>query len=97
MHRLGPSARVTSKACSLFVSMAEEGWAEGPIAEAVARRYLDPIFQTSDAPDTLVMGCTHFPALAAAIRAVLPPHVGSVDSAAKTAAALLALRQGRTA
>jgi glutamate racemase len=89
IQRLNPAARVTSRACSLFVSLAEEGWTEGPIAEAVARRYLDPIFQTSDAPDTMVLGCTHFPALAAAIRAVLPPHVNIVDSAATTAAAAL--------
>ena len=88
IHRLSPSARVTARACSLFVSMAEEGWTEGPIAEAVARRYLDPIFQMSDAPDTLVLGCTHFPALAAAIRAVLPTHVRMVDSAATAAAAV---------
>jgi glutamate racemase len=89
IHRLNPSARITSRACSLFVSMAEEGWTEGPIAEAVAHRYLDPIFQRDDAPDTLVLGCTHFPALAAAIRAVLPRHVSIVDSAATTAAAVL--------
>ena len=89
IHRLNPAARVTSRACALFVSMAEEGWTQGPIAEAVARRYLDPIFQTDDAPDTLVLGCTHFPALAASIRAVLPPHVRIVDSAATTAAAVL--------
>jgi glutamate racemase len=89
IHRVNPSARITSRACSLFVSMAEEGWTEGPIAEAVARRYLDPIFQTGDAPDTLVLGCTHFPALAAAIRTVLPAHVSIVDSAATTAAAVL--------
>jgi glutamate racemase len=89
IHRLNPSARITSKACSLFVSMAEEGWTEGPIAEAVARRYLDPIFQSEDAPDTLVLGCTHFPALAGAMTAVLPREVSIVDSAATTAAAVL--------
>src|SRR5271170_1193842 len=90
IHRLNPAARVTSMACSLFVSMAEEGWTDGPIAEAVARRYLDPIFiQRDDVPDTLVLGCTHFPVLASAIRAVLPAHVHMVDSAATTAAAVL--------
>jgi glutamate racemase len=89
IHRLNPSARVTSRACALFVSMAEEGWTSGPIAEAVARRYLEPIFHSADAPDTLVLGCTHFPALAAAIRAVLPGSVRMVDSAATTAAAVL--------
>lgn len=94
IHRFSPSARVTSRACSLFVSMAEEGWTEGPIAEAVARRYLDPIFQSGDAPDTLVLGCTHFPALAGALSAVLPPQVVIVDSAATTAAAVLAQLHG---
>jgi glutamate racemase len=89
IHRCNPSARVTSRACSLFVSMAEEGWTEGPIAEAVARRYLDPIFQSADAPDTLVLGCTHFPALAGALSAVLPLQVTIVDSAATTADAVV--------
>lgn len=97
IHRLNPRARVTAKACSLFVSMAEEGWTAGPIAEAVARRYLEPIFQTDDAPDTLVLGCTHFPALAAAMHAVLPAHVVMVDSAATTAAAVRHQIWGATA
>jgi glutamate racemase len=96
IRRLNPSARITSQACSLFVSLAEEGWTEGPIVEAVARRYLDPIFQSDDAPDTLVLGCTHFPALATAIRAVLPPQVTIVDSAATTAAAVARQLHGAT-
>jgi glutamate racemase len=89
IHRLNSAARVTSRACSLFVSLAEEGWTEGPVAEAVAHRYLDSIFSGADSPDTLVLGCTHFPVLAAAIGAVLPPHVRIVDSAATTAAAVV--------
>jgi glutamate racemase len=101
IHRLAAGIRVTASACSLFVAMAEEGWTEGPIAEAVARRYLEPIFGTADGapyatpcgtpygtPDTLVLGCTHFPVLAAAIRTVLPPRVAIVDSAATVAAAV---------
>lgn len=89
IRRLSGSARITARACSLFVAMAEEGWTEGPIAEAVARRYLNPIFMQDEPPDTLVLGCTHFPVLAPAIRAVLPPSVRLVDSAATTAAAVL--------
>ncbi|HEY5264907.1 MAG TPA: hypothetical protein VIJ37_07930, partial [Steroidobacteraceae bacterium] len=57
--------------------------------QAVARRYLDPIFSADDAPDTLVLGCTHFPVLVSAIREVLPTQVRIVDSAATTAAAVL--------
>jgi glutamate racemase len=96
IRRLNPAARVTSKACSLFVSMAEEGWTEGPIAEAVARRYLDPMFQSEHAPDTLVLGCTHFPAFAGALAATLPRKVAIVDSAATTAAAVLRQLHGTT-
>jgi glutamate racemase len=58
------------------------------VAEGVAHRYLDPLFSAADAPDTLVLGCTHFPVLTAAIRAVIPPGVRIVDSAATTAQAL---------
>ena len=87
--RLNAAARVTAGACSLFVAMAEEGWIDGEIPQAVARRYLAPIFSGEDVPDTLVLGCTHFPVLARSISAVLPPGVRMVDSAATTAAALL--------
>ncbi|MDB6086016.1 MAG: glutamate racemase [Gammaproteobacteria bacterium] len=89
IHRLNAGVRVTARACSLFVAMAEEGWIDGPIAEAVARRYLEPIFAApGTAPDTLVLGCTHFPVLTRAIRAVLPEGVRVVDSAATIAAAV---------
>jgi glutamate racemase len=92
IHRLNADVRVTAQPCSLFVAMAEEGWVEGPIVEAVARRYLEPIFSAAadgdGVPDTLVLGCTHFPVLAAPIRAVLPQYVRIVDSAAAIAAAV---------
>jgi glutamate racemase len=95
IRRLNAASRVTTGACSLFVAMAEEGWTSGPIAEAVARRYLQPIFSGDQAPDTLVLGCTHFPVLAASIRAVLPAGVQVVDSAVTTAGAVLKQLQGR--
>jgi glutamate racemase len=96
IHRLNPDAQVSSLACSLFVAMAEEGWTQGEISEAVARRYLQPLFGDEamrqgacyGVPDTLVLGCTHFPALLEPIRAAVPPHVHIVDSAGTTAAAV---------
>jgi glutamate racemase len=89
IRRRNPAARVLARACSMFVALAEEGWTGGPVAEAVAHRYLDPVFAADDAPDTLVLGCTHFPILTAAIRVVIPPHVLIVDSAATTAQSLV--------
>ena len=91
IHRLDPAAKVTAVAATLFVALAEEGWVTGPVAEAIARRYLGPLFDAAGSPDVLVLGCTHFPPLAAAIRAVIGPEVRIVDSAATTAAALASL------
>jgi len=82
-----PDARVHAQACSLFVALAEEGWASGNIVEAVAHRYLDEAFQTGSF-DTLLLGCTHFPVLIDALRTVVGPTVSIVDSAATTAEAL---------
>jgi glutamate racemase len=87
-----PDAKVSARAAQLFVALAEEGMHEGPIAEGVARHYLDPIFDppgaqpgVEAAPDTLVLGCTHFPMLANAIRNAVGSPVRIVDSAATTA------------
>jgi len=93
--RLSPGARVVGLPCPLFVALAEEGWTEGPIPEAVAHAYLDPI---KDGIDTLVLGCTHFPLLAAAIAATVGPRVTIVDSAATTAERVRAAleRRGHT-
>ena len=44
----------------------------------------NPVFP----PDTLVLGCTHFPMLAGAIRAAVGPSITIVDSAATTAKAV---------
>lgn len=88
--RLRGRARVIAQPAQLFVALAEEGLYEGPIAASVARHYLDPLFQPSSAaaPDTLVLGCTHFPMLAGAIRAAVGSDVTIVDSAATTANAV---------
>jgi glutamate racemase len=89
IEHLNPGAQVSSVACSLFVALAEEGWTCGSIAEAIAQRYLSELFAPeSAAPDTLVLGCTHFPALIEPIRAVLPARVRIVDSAGTTALAV---------
>lgn len=86
--RIRPEAHVQGQACTLFVPMAEEGWMDGPLVEGVARRYLEKIFSPDSGgprPDTLLLGCTHFPLLQAALQNVVGPKVRIVDSAATTA------------
>jgi glutamate racemase len=79
---------VIQQACSLFVSIAEEGLLEGEIAEAIARRYLDPLLAAVPKPKALVLGCTHFPALKPTIAKIAGPNIVLVDSAATTARAV---------
>lgn len=74
-------ATPTALACPLFVSLAEEGWHDGDIADLVARRYLADL---PTGPDTAILGCTHYPLLRPAIAAALP-GVTLVDSATATA------------
>jgi glutamate racemase len=86
-----PDAVVTARECPLFVALAEEGWTDGPIVEGVVHRYLDDVHAAGDLaarPDTLLLGCTHFPVFAPVIARVLGSQVTIVDSAATTAAAL---------
>jgi glutamate racemase len=88
--RFRQNARVVAKPTQLFVALAEEGLHEGDIAESVARHYLEPLFNGSGddplaSPDTLVLGCTHFPMLVSAIRSAIGPRVRIVDSAETTA------------
>jgi glutamate racemase len=88
--RLRGHARVVAQPTQLFVALAEEGLHQGPIADSIARHYLEPLFKASSGdpmslPDTLVLGCTHFPMLAGAIRTAVGPGIQIVDSAATTA------------
>lgn len=86
-----PGATVTGRACTLFVPLAEEGWINGEITELIARRYLADIFEQKDItnrPDTLLLGCTHFPLLLTPLRKIAGKKVKVVDSAAATAAAV---------
>ena len=89
--RIRPEAHVRGRACTLFVPMAEEGWMDGPLVEGVAWRYLEDLFTPAapaPRPDTLLLGCTHFPLLQAALQNVVGPQVRIVDSAATTAASV---------
>jgi glutamate racemase len=80
-----PGAEVVARPCPLFVPLAEEGWTDpgDEVLRVVARRYLSPLLEARI--DTLVLGCTHYPLLKAAIAEALP-GVRLVDSAEAIAA-----------
>jgi glutamate racemase len=68
---------VWAQACPMLVHTVEEGLADSPESELLVRHYL------SGRPeiDTLILGCTHYPLLRAAIQRVVGEGVALVDSA----------------
>jgi len=56
----------------------EEGLLDDDITDRVIVRYLEPLL--ADGIDTLVLGCTHYPLLSAAIARVLGREITLVDS-----------------
>jgi glutamate racemase len=83
LRAIDPDLEIYTRACPLFVALAEEGWVDNPIAEQAAAMYLASFRQSRI--DTLVLGCTHYPLLAKTIAAYLGPDVELVDSASETA------------
>jgi glutamate racemase len=75
-----PEIEVVSEACPLLVPLAEEGWIDNEVARETLQIYLAPFKQQS--PDTLILGCTHYPLFKNAIRRQLAnPDIHIIDSA----------------
>jgi glutamate racemase len=70
------------RACPLFVPIVEERLADTPIAALVAEHYL---FDRPADLDTVILACTHYPALAPTLGRLLGERVQLVDSAETTA------------
>lgn len=100
VRALDAGVTVFSIATPKFVDVVEAGLRMGPgaledwVAESadvfvrpsfyqMARDYLDPLKRSGI--DTLVLGCTHFPLLSAAIQQVVGPRVTLISSAEETA------------
>lgn len=69
---------ITSRACPLFVPLAEEGWVSHPVTRQVAEEYLAGL--RSSRVDTLVLGCTHYPILRPVIEQTMGGEINYVDS-----------------
>lgn len=81
--------RAHEKACPLLVPLVEEGWIDHPVTEEVLQIYLAELLEESQQaglnPDTLMLGCTHYPLLRANIERKLPATIKVIDSADATA------------
>ena len=96
-----PALEVYEHATPSFVPMVEAGEIAGPGVEAAVAEALAPLLGERDAGgefvfplpasgriDTLLLGCTHYPLLRAAIAAVAGEGIAIVDSATATASAV---------
>jgi len=83
IKRINPEIEVVTRACPLFVPLAEEGWVDNQVARLTAQLYLKELKE--EGVDTLVLGCTHYPILKSVIAEVMGPGVTLVDSAEQTA------------
>ncbi|MBJ6726462.1 glutamate racemase [Geomesophilobacter sediminis] len=83
IKKINPEIEVVTRACPLFVPLAEEGWIDNEVARLTAQTYLKPLLD--EGVDTLVLGCTHYPILKGTIAEVMGPEVTLVDSAEQTA------------
>jgi glutamate racemase len=91
--RISPDTVVLERACPLFVSLAEEGWAESGVASLVAEQYLSD-FRISDI-GALVLGCTHYPILRDAIAKTVGTEIPLIDSGEATATEVESLLKSR--
>jgi glutamate racemase len=82
---------ITSRACPLFVPLAEEGWLNHPVTLQVAEEYLSDL--RSSRVDTLVLGCTHYPILRPVIERTLGDQIKYVDSGEAVAETLAQMLQ----
>lgn len=91
--------RALEKACPLLVPLVEEGWTDHPVTAEVIDIYLNELrSQAAGAgmsPDTLVLGCTHYPLLRPLIQRAVRPGVKVIDSAEAAAQAAVELLNGR--
>lgn len=83
IHDYAAGVTVLPIACPGLVELVEHGQLTGPAPERVIAQYLGPALAAG--ADVVVLGCTHFPALRAAVQAVVGPQVAVIDSGAAVA------------
>lgn len=96
LRRIRSDLEIYTRACPLFVPLAEEGWVDNEVARTTAELYLRSMRKSGI--DTLILGCTHYPLLAGVIGETMGSEVTLVDSAHATADAVRVMleREGLT-
>ncbi len=82
---LAPHIEVVEKDCPLFVPLVENGFTDPDdiIVHSVVERYVTELMEKS--VDTVILGCTHYPLLKAAVSRIMGDGVTLIDSGRATA------------
>lgn len=83
LTRLDPKVSAVVSPCPLLVPLVEEGWLDQNVTREVLRTYLDPILARGIR--SLILGCTHYPALKHLFAELCGPQVRLIDSAEEIA------------
>lgn len=83
LDRFATEITVLTRSCPGWVEAVEEGALDTPGTLALLRREIEPLLAAG--ADTLVLGCTHFPALRSQIQALVGPDVTLIDTGAAVA------------
>jgi glutamate racemase len=75
LAKLAPKLTLLQQVCTLWVPLVEAGETEGPGADYFLAKYLAPLFEGSEGPTRILLGCTHYPLLLSGIAAHVPAHV----------------------
>ncbi len=78
LSREGHGTHFLAQACPGWVEAVEQGELSAPETHALIEKFVAPLLAQS--ADTLVLGCTHFPALREIIQKFVGPHVTLIDT-----------------
>ena len=85
MQSINAGLDIMQTACPLFVQLVESGWIDrhDEVTVATAKRYLTPMAEHG--VDTVILGCTHFPAIREIIGDVFGSSVALINSGEQAA------------
>ncbi len=84
IRELAPHMEVMDQPCPLLVPLVEEDWPHDGVVKQVLQSYLKSF--EANKPDSLILGCTHYPYLKPVIQEVIGEKVRLIDSGEETAA-----------
>jgi len=75
IHKYHSDVTVHQQACPLWVSLIEEYDFESEEGRAIIKKDIQKLLSQSDAIDTIILACTHYPIIYDIIRQYVPEHI----------------------